>query len=150
MLSSILASPPTSSFLDAYNLCHLSNVKSCASSSACMSSGPIFLSSSLVHFKNCSEHFIRSTALAFIPFMRFLLQSFEKFSRSSEIPFPYFFFYLRLFDCVRFQYSQLLVIFLFFRGPDFFLIWQFYSFSSFRYLFWQFSYYHYYNYFYII
>ena len=52
----------------------------------------------------------------FIPFMRFLLRrfGFEKFSRSFEEFFPEFFLRLCLIDDVRFQYSQILAIFLFF------------------------------------
>ena len=40
-------------------------------------------------------------------------------SRSSEVLFCYFFYHLRLFDSVRFQYSQLLEIFLFFISSNF-------------------------------
>ena len=40
----------------------------------------------------------------------------------------FFFFYLRLFDGVHFQYSQILEHFLFSKGSNSFLFWQFYTF----------------------
>ena len=80
----------------------------------------------LVYFKNRTEYQTMGTAQLFIPLTRFLL-SFEKFSSEYEVPF-YFFFHLRLFDGIGFKYSQVLVIFLFFKCSDSFLIWQFYSF----------------------
>ena len=52
---------------------------------------------------------------------------FEKFFPSSEI-LSYFFFHLHLFGGVHFQYSQILVIFLFSLHFDSFLVWQFCSF----------------------
>ena len=45
---------------------------------------------------------------------------FEQFSCSSEV---FFFFHLRLFNCVRFQYFQVFVGFLFSERSDFFSIW---------------------------
>ena len=46
-----------------------------------------------------------------------------------------FFFHLRLFDGVRFQYSQVFISFLFSEHSDFFLIWYFYSFRLCRFSF---------------
>ena len=53
---------------------------------------------------------------------------FKKISRSSEILFSVFFFPLRLLDGVCFQYSQVLVGFLFSECFDTFLFWQYDSF----------------------
>ena len=54
---------------------------------------------------------------------------FEKLSRSTDIRFSFFFFFFRfcLFDAVRFQYSQVLVVFLLSKCSDAFLIREFYS-----------------------
>ena len=60
--------------------------------------------------------------------------SFEKISYSSNIPFSYFFL-LCLFDGVCFQYSQALVIFLFFKGSNVLLTWLFYFFHWFSFSF---------------
>ena len=72
--------------------------------------------------------------------VRFLLQSLV--SRSFLVhlrnSFRIFLFHLRWFDGVYFQYSQVVVIFLFSKCSDCFLIWQIYSF---RYL--SFSTFHY-------
>ena len=82
---------------------------------------------SLVHFKNDREYLTKGIAQVCIPLERFLLQSLV--SRNFLVRMGYsFFFHLHLFDDVRFQYSQILVIFLF---SDSFLIWQFYSFRYF-------------------
>ena len=51
--------------------------------------------------------------------------SFEEFSRLSAVFFSYFIIHIRLFDGVNFQYSKMLVIFLFSPCSDFFLIWEF-------------------------
>ena len=51
----------------------------------------ICLSSSLVHFKNDIEYLTSETTQVFITLMRFLLQSFEKLSRSFEMFCFYFF-----------------------------------------------------------
>ena len=54
---------------------------------------------------------------------------FEKEKRShGKEPFNNDNFYLHLFDGVRFQYSQVLVVFLFSENSDSFLVWQLYSF----------------------
>ena len=71
----------------------------------------VCLSSSLAHFKNGLEYLTRGTALVFIPLMRSLRWSFEQYFRSSGLLFSYFFLYLRLFYGVRFQFSQVLVVF---------------------------------------
>ena len=79
-------------------------------------------SSSLVHFKNiCPE----------LPLMTFLLQSLVSWRFFVRLRYsgPYFFFHIRLFDGIRFQYYQVLVIFFLSKSSDSFLIWQFYSFS---------------------
>ena len=84
----------------------------------------ICLSSSLVRFKNGSEYLKDGTALVFIPLMRFLLQSLV--SRSFLVCLGYFsnffFFHLRLFDGVCFQYSQVHVIFFVFFFFFFFFL----------------------------
>ena len=82
----------------------------------------------LAHFKDGPEYFKRGTAQVFIPWMRFLLQSLV--SRCFLVHQRYsflFFFHLHLFDGVRFQYSHILVGFLFSVHSDS-LIWQFYFF----------------------
>ena len=55
--------------------------------------------------------------------------AFKKFS--SKLFFSYFFFHFCWFDGVCFQYSQVLVVFLFSKCSDSFLIWQSYSFHCF-------------------
>ena len=77
----------------------------------------ICLSSSFVHCKNGPEYLTRRTA-----HMSFLSQSFVSriFSRSSEVIFSYFFFYLWWH-----------IIFLFFKRFNAFLTWKFYSFRFF-------------------
>ena len=54
--------------------------------------------------------------------------SFGKLPHSSKLLFSNIFFHFCLFDGVHFQNSQVLVIFVFSKGSDFFMIWQFYSF----------------------
>ena len=93
--SSMLASP-LPIFLDTYSLCHLSSVRPCGSSSISYSFA-LFLSSSLVHFKNYPEYFTRTITLVFIPLTRFLLQSlffFEKLFVLLRYIFIIFFFHL--------------------------------------------------------
>ena len=87
-----------------------------------------FSSFSLVHFKNGPEYLTRGTAQVFISLIRFLLQ--RLFSRSFLVylRYTFFSFNLGLFDGVRFQYFQVLVIFLFSKRSDSFLFCQFYSF----------------------
>ena len=75
----------------------------------------ICLSSSIVYFKNGPENLTRSTAQAFLPLMKFLL-GFLKISRLSEAFFCYFPFHLGSCDGVCYQYSQVLVISLLFKG----------------------------------
>ena len=77
-------------------------------------------SSSLVYIK----YLTRGTTFGEI---RTAELSFEKFSRLSTI-LVFFLFYHCLFYTVRFQYSPVLVIFLFSKRSDIFLIWPFYSF----------------------
>ena len=80
MLSSMLASPLPPSFLDMYNL----SMSSLECKALCfLVLWSICLISSLVHFKNRLENLTRGIAQAFIPFMRFLMQS--SFSRSFHI-----------------------------------------------------------------
>ena len=100
----------------------------------------ICLRSFLVHFKNGLEYLTRGTAHVFIQLMRVLLQSLvsRTFLIFCDTHFFFFFFYLLLFDDVRFQYFQIIIIFLFIQLFDSCLIWQL---CSFIYLF--FSTFHY-------
>ena len=77
-----------------------------------------FLSFFPVHFKNVPEYLTRGTALVFIPLMRFMLYSL--IWRSFLVFMRY---YLNFFHPSCFQYSPVLVIFLFSASSDFFLIW---------------------------
>ena len=86
----------------------------------------IHLSEFFAYNWNDTEYLTRGTT----QMMRFLLQNLVSRS-SSEVLFSYFFFYLCLFDCVCFQYSQVRVIFLLSKYSDSFLISQFYSFCCF-------------------
>ena len=71
-------------------------------------------SSVLVCFKNGQENLARVTSQAFIPFMRFLLQSYKS-SRSAEKHFDYFFFHLSFFDGVSIcKFSFLWALWVFF------------------------------------
>ena len=67
----------------------------------------------------------------------------RKLSRSSGVIFTYFFFHLRLFDSVHFQYSQVLVVFPLSKCPYAFLILVilFLLFPRFHYLFRTFFFY---------
>ena len=76
----------------------------------------ICLNSFLVHFKNGPEYLTSGTALVFILVVEL---GFKKLSGSSERLFLNFFFLLRLFYEVRFQYSQLLVLVLFSKRFNF-------------------------------
>ena len=83
----------------------------------------ICLGSFFYHFKSGPVYLTRGSAQVFVSLKRFLLQfGFGKLYRSSEILFCHFFFLLVLFDVVRFQYSQVSVIFLFSAVSDSFLI----------------------------
>ena len=84
----------------------------------------ICLSSSLVHFKNGPESLTRETVQVFIRLMKFLLCSLvlSCFPRSPEILFCYFFFHFHFFEGVRFQYSQVLVSYLFSKRFDFLIV----------------------------
>ena len=78
-------------------------------------------SCSLMHllkfFKNTPEYLTRGTAQMFITLMKFLQYSLV----SSSFLLFNFFFHLVLFDGICYQYSQVLVIFLFYIDSDFFL-----------------------------
>ena len=86
----------------------------------------IFQTSSLVHFKIGPEYLTKETAQAFILLMKFLLQSLVLRNCFVLLRYSYFFF-LHLLDGVCFQYSQVLVVFLFFKCSDSFLFSYFYS-----------------------
>ena len=89
----------------------------------------IYLSSSLVHFKNGPEYHPRGTAQVFIAFMRFRLLSLILKSFQVLLKYSFFsFFHLCLFDGVLFQYSQILVILFFLKCSNAFLIQFFYFF----------------------
>ena len=116
-------------------VCHLSDLRPCASSSTFSSSGSFDGVPSLSILRmtqntwtpyegNCSDVYIFDNISA----TEFGL---EKFSHSSRL-LSYFFFRVRLLDWILFQYSQVFVIFLFSKRSESFLIWQFYYF---RYLF---------------
>ena len=87
-------------------------------------------SSSFVHLKDDPEYLTRGTSKEFMPVMIFQPQSLVK--RSSLVllrsVFNFFFFVLVLFECVRCQYSQQLLIFHFSKCPDAFLICLFFFF----------------------
>ena len=76
------------------------------------------LISSLVHFKKNLDYLSRETAQLFITLMGFLLQGFFWSSLLVLLSnyFLIFFFNLCLFDYIRFQYSQILEVFLFFSS----------------------------------
>ena len=84
--------------------------------------------SSFIDFKNGSEYFMREAV--YNPFDEISATEFDfkKLSRSSEVTIFYFFLHFLFFDDVHFQYSQVIVIFLFSKPSDFFSIWNFYSF----------------------
>ena len=125
------AIPFLPSFLDTYSLTMSS--RPCVLSSAFFFFfylWSIYLTFSLVHFKNDLEYLTRGTGQEFIPLVRFRLAEigFEKLSHSYKELFSYFFFHHYWFDGINFQYSQVLVIFLSSKCFDFFLIWLFYLF----------------------
>ena len=89
------------------------------------------LSFPLVHFQNDPKYLKKRKTQVLISFDEISTAEvdFGKFSRSSEVLFSFsFFFCLRLFDGICFQYSQILVIFLFSQCSGSFLFWQFYFF----------------------
>ena len=94
----------------------------------------IRLSSFLVAFKDGPEYLTKVTSQVFISFDEIPWLGFEKFSWSSEIFFFLFFLFISspFCDSVRFQYSRVLLGFLFSEFSDSFLIKQFYFY---RYLF---------------
>ena len=128
-LSSMLVSPLPSSFLDTYSLCHLSDIKSCASSSAFLSSGPFIeilpLSISRMVASILEVGQLRCLTLWWDSSCKIWFREVFSFVWDTL---KNFFFNLHLFDGVRFLFSQVLVIFLFFERSDSFLTWQFYSF----------------------
>ena len=107
---------PHFTFFDTY-YCqfNFSDVTSSSSSSTFSSFGPFYLSTSLVL---C--HLQRGTAQMFIPLVRFPLQSWvlRSFLVRLSYSFLIFSFNLNLFDCACFQYTQVLVIFLFSKRSD--------------------------------
>ena len=100
----------------------------------------ICLISASVHFNNSPKYLTKGKTYVFIPLMRFLLQSLlsRSFLDHLRYSFLIFFFLLRLLYGVRFQYSQVLVIFLFSKLSDSFLIRLF---SFFRHVSFSTSYY---------
>ena len=88
-----------------------------------------WLSSFLVHFKNGSDYLTKRTAQVFIPFRRFLLDSFfgfEKFSRSFKYS-PYFSSSLLVSWCLLPIFPST-CNFPSLRAFWFFLVWHFYYF----------------------
>ena len=81
-------------------------------------------SSSLFHFKNSPGYLTINIAQVFVLLMRFLLCNLvsSSFLVLLKYSFLIFFFHLRIFNGVRFQYSQVLVSFLFSKRFYFFLI----------------------------
>ena len=77
----------------------------------------IYLSSSLVHFKNGPDYLTKETVLVFFSLMRFLLQSLVSRSFLVHLKYSfYFFFHLHLFDggpLPKFYFFPLFVFFLF-------------------------------------
>ena len=80
----------------------------------------IWLSSSPVHFLNCPKYLSWRLFRCLSLWWDFSSRSvFEKLSRPSEITFSRLFFLLRHFlNDVRFQYSQVFVVFLFSKHPN--------------------------------
>ena len=103
-------------------------VRLCALSSAFFWS--IYLNCSLVHFKNRSQYY-KGDSQDIYPFDKTPAAKFdfEKLCRFFEIVFCYFFFHFCFSDGVHFQYSQVLLIFLFSKHSNSLLIRYFYSFS---------------------
>ena len=101
----MLTGPLSPSFLGPYCL---SGVRSSASSSILLSYGPFV--SSFVHFNNGPKYLIRGNVQVFILSMKFLQQSLVSicFPVHLRYSFLVFFFNLRLFDGVRFQYYRVL------------------------------------------
>ena len=89
----------------------------------------ICLSTSLVYFMNGPEYLTMNNSGVHLFDKIFTAElGLQKFSRFFEILFSYFFFHHHLFDGVRFQYSQVLVVFLFSKRSDTFLISLLYTF----------------------
>ena len=86
--------------------------------------------SSLFHFKNGPKDFSSWTVRVFISLMRFLLYSLVSSSFFVLLRYTFWldFLHFCLFDGFRFQYSEVLVSFLFSKCSDYFLIWSFYFF----------------------
>ena len=81
--------------------------------------------SSLINFKNGPEYLAKGKVQVFINFMRFL--PYTLVSSSFLLPPRFsFFFRFHVFNCVRFQYFQVIVSFLFTGLFDAILIWYFY------------------------
>ena len=122
-LSSMLASHLPPSFFDTYSL----STSSLECNALCMVISFLFLWSSclshLVHFRKGPEYQTRDTAQAFIPLIRFLLDSLSRvISSSSDIFFLDFLFHLHLFDSVSLQDGQVFVGFLFSERSNLVLI----------------------------
>ena len=102
------------------SLNYLLDGRPCASSSTFLSSGPFVLVPLLFILRMVKSILQRSTAQMFILLMRFLLSLVSRFF-FVRLRYSYLilFFHLYLFDGVRFQYSQVLVIFLFSPCSDF-------------------------------
>ena len=81
---------------------------------------------SRVNFKNGSDYLTKRTTQLFDE-----ISATEELSQSSKVIVLKIFFHVRLVDGVCFQYSKVLVIFLFSQRSDFFLIWHFYPFPLF-------------------
>ena len=130
-LSSVLACPLPSFFVDAYSL----STSFLGYKALCLVMSFLILwsicwISTLVHFKNGTEYIRRDTCQVFIPLMTFLLCSLilNSFLVLLGYSFFIFFIHLRLFDDVRLPYLPVYVRFLSSKRSDFSLIWQFYSF----------------------
>ena len=83
----------------------------------------IHLSSSLVYFKKGSNNLTRGFSQVFIPLMRTLLQRFVLRSFIILLRYSFkLFLHIHLLDSVCFQYSQILVVFLFSQHSNTFLI----------------------------
>ena len=111
-------------------LCHLLGVRPYASSLAFLSSGLFVevLPSSISRM--FSVYLTRGTLRCLSVWWDSCNRTWfwEVFSFVWDILFLFFFSHLHLFDGVRFQYSHVLVSFLFSERSDFFLIWLFFSF----------------------
>ena len=136
----MLASPLPPSFLGTYNLPVSSlGCKALSIVIKFLVLRSICLSSSLVLFKNGPEYLTRRTAQVFIPLRKFLEQSLVSRSFLDRLRNSIRFFFSSFISaCLVVPTSQVLVIFLFPKRSDSFLICQFYStrylsFSTFHY-----------------